>query len=709
MRLFKKQSRTKGQALVEFAIIAAALLMIIFLIIEAARILWAWGTVQNAARAGARYAITGGFERDCSTQDIPKYSDLCADIDLRRPASVINKAHQNLAGLPLNEDVTSVFEDNEYYSIEVFGVDVLGQLKGSFLPAPYGPEPFAGAPNRPVIVRVTYRVPIITPFFSPILSSIPVFGQTTLYNEAFGQLGGTGQSAGAPPPVPPLPTPGVTPSPTPTSTPGATPSSTPTPESTIPNTPVPCPIRWTSSLVADVGAASVTGLYYNESDGSNYTVNFYNYTLDPGLISPIGTATMLEDTGNVHACPGIGNAILPITSANTGHTIRVVHPDGTFADIIVQGGTDTPTPTATNTGIPTAAITPTSAATATPTPRGPFISVLPSSCALAPTTEIFVSGVNWPDDEDIFIYVNGRLREQILSTTHHGTFTKQWVEAIDDGDTYQVLAVASGGAEDSHTFVVPCADITPTPVTSTPTNTPIPADLIIGNPVMISTPPIVEYLPVQFQVPITNDGEVDVNSQFFVDIFIDPPTIYPDHIPIPPHPAYSAVGSLSGGSSKVITITSELGFTGGATDRSVYSMVDSLQDVIESSETNNISEVLNVVVTPADPPEPTPTPDGFDTISGRVRFLISSWIPQQRAQVYLINNTTVETVSSAITNESGYFEFNNISDNADGYRAVACFAIEGVVYVGSIPVVHPPNSFASIFMTSPEAACPVNN
>ena len=707
MRLFKKQSRTKGQALVEFAIIAAGLLMIIFLIIEAARILWAWGTVQNAARAGARYAITGNFENDCATQDIAKFSDLCTDIDLRRPASVINETHQNLAGLPLNEDTTSVFEDNEYYSIEVFGVDQLGQLKGSFLPEPYGPEPFAGAPNRPVVVRVTYRVPIITPFFSPILPSIPVFGQTTLYNEPFGQLGGTGQSAGAPPPVPPLPTPGVTPTFTPTPTPGA--SNTPTDEPTLTptNTRVSCPVRWTSSLVANIGSASVTGIYDNE--GINYTVNFYNYTLDPGLISPIGSATMLEDTGNVHPCPGIGNTFLTITGDNIGQTIRVVHPDGTFADMIVQGGTDTPTPTATSTETPTVGPTVTSTPTATSTPRGPFISVLPSSCALAPSTEIFVSGVNWPDDEAILIYVNGRLREQILASQHSGTFTKNWVETIEDGQTYQVLAVASGGDQDAHTFVVPCTDITPTPILATPTNTPIPADLIIGNPVLISTPPIVEYEPVQFQVPITNDGEVDVNSQFFVDIFIDPPNIYPDYIPIPPNPAYSAVGSLSGGSSKVITITSDIGFTGGATDRSVYSMVDSLQDITEDSETNNISDELNVIVIPADTPEPTPTPDGFSTISGRVRFLISSWIPQERARVYLTNNTTAETISSDITDDTGYFEFDNISANVDGYKATACFTIEGVVYVGEIPVVHPPNNFASIFLTTPDVACPVSN
>ncbi|HUM69989.1 MAG TPA: pilus assembly protein, partial [Chloroflexota bacterium] len=63
MNHFKqKLHHSPGQALVEFALVIVAVLMMIFLIIESARILWAWNTVQNAARIGARYAITGSWE-----------------------------------------------------------------------------------------------------------------------------------------------------------------------------------------------------------------------------------------------------------------------------------------------------------------------------------------------------------------------------------------------------------------------------------------------------------------------------------------------------------------------------------------------------------------------------------------------------------------------------------------------------------------------
>ncbi len=59
-------SRPRGhkqdaQALVEFALTILVFLLLIFMIIEVARILQAYVTLQNAARAGARYAVTGQF------------------------------------------------------------------------------------------------------------------------------------------------------------------------------------------------------------------------------------------------------------------------------------------------------------------------------------------------------------------------------------------------------------------------------------------------------------------------------------------------------------------------------------------------------------------------------------------------------------------------------------------------------------------------
>jgi hypothetical protein len=57
----KRKQRRKGQTLAEFAITLPILLILLFGIIEFARIFQAWVTLQNAARTAARYASVGQF------------------------------------------------------------------------------------------------------------------------------------------------------------------------------------------------------------------------------------------------------------------------------------------------------------------------------------------------------------------------------------------------------------------------------------------------------------------------------------------------------------------------------------------------------------------------------------------------------------------------------------------------------------------------
>jgi len=56
-----KRQRRPGQGLLEFALILPVLLFVLFGIIEFARILQAWLSVENGARFGVRYAVTGDF------------------------------------------------------------------------------------------------------------------------------------------------------------------------------------------------------------------------------------------------------------------------------------------------------------------------------------------------------------------------------------------------------------------------------------------------------------------------------------------------------------------------------------------------------------------------------------------------------------------------------------------------------------------------
>jgi hypothetical protein len=50
------KNKQKGQGLVEFALILPVFLLLLLGIIEAARIIWAYMTVQTAVREAARYA-----------------------------------------------------------------------------------------------------------------------------------------------------------------------------------------------------------------------------------------------------------------------------------------------------------------------------------------------------------------------------------------------------------------------------------------------------------------------------------------------------------------------------------------------------------------------------------------------------------------------------------------------------------------------------
>lgn len=56
--------RSRGQSLVELALLAPVLAVLLFGVVESGRLFYAWVTVQHAARMGTRFAVTGIGERD---------------------------------------------------------------------------------------------------------------------------------------------------------------------------------------------------------------------------------------------------------------------------------------------------------------------------------------------------------------------------------------------------------------------------------------------------------------------------------------------------------------------------------------------------------------------------------------------------------------------------------------------------------------------
>ena len=308
-----------------------------------------------------------------------------------------------------------------------------------------------------------------------------------------------------------------------------------------------------------------------------------------------------------------------------------------------------------------------------------------------------VLGANWPD-EQVTLYWTGQV-ESVVQAGHGGFFQQNWTKrGLSDG-VYTVQAV-SANATFSTNLTVPCPGPPLPTVTATATSTPLPPDLIVvGAPSLVSNPPIIAYQPVTFNVEISNVGQVDINSLFFVDLYLDPGQIGASSIPLSESSGYTAVDGLPGGQSRTITITASGGFANLPTNHQVYGMVDSVEQINESIETNNISAALVVdSVFPAATPTYTPTPptNGSETISGVVRVLFHDWVPQFRTQVTLLDQSSGGVLATAITDNNGFYQFRNLP--AGSYTVTACFNISNVDYSGIITGVAVPTQFADIFM-----------
>lgn len=691
----KRSHSSKGQAMVEFAIVAIALLLIFFVIIELSRILWSWVTVQNAARQGARYAITGNLNlENCTGEPTPCDA---------RVASIKAEALTRLTGMSLVEGDT-LFEDAGMYRIEVYGINRYGELQPDF----------GGIPNQPVVVRVIYNVGIITPILNDVVEAVPVMGQVTMNNEPFGSLGGINTGISTAPNIPAIPTAGPTPTPTPTPTftptptpgPSATPTIGPSPTNTATATPIICPVQFEETLIMGDTFLAITSDLGSEVKITDFTTG-----------QVIGTGTLPNTTIDGHLCPSF--MLVPVSALVNQHMIVVENlTNGSFDIDTVQAGTNTPTPLPTQTLPPTNTPSPTPSITPTASPTGPFI-ILNSSCYNGPNINYTVYGYNWPTTETVSIFLNNALVTTI-SSGHSGSFQRVLSGIGITSGTHEVKAVSSTGF-DIELFVSPCPNVTATPTTDA-TNTPLPPDLIVMTDTLglVSTPPIISYQPVTFQLIVRNVGEVDVNNQFFVDLFFDVPTdvIQPEGIPIAyaAPGAYMALSTLNSGQSQLLNITSPYGFIGGTlTPRSVHAMVDSLDQIIESNEVNNMAST-RVVVTPGPSPTPRPTTvGGVDQISGIVSTLYTSWVPQGRARVFLVyvepsqsRETVVQQQDSDL--QTGRYVFAGVAAPGSGnyYKVIACFNVDGSTRVGTRSPLSPPNNFANVFMFPDAVGCPYN-
>jgi hypothetical protein len=414
-----------------------------------------------------------------------------------------------------------------------------------------------------------------------------------------------------------------------------------------------------------------------------------------------------------HACSGFVQINFPPGTLIPDHLLvaessSIHSQDNAF----VVAAPPTPTATSTSTLAPTATASNTPTATSSPTPGQPYITLLPN-CGSGPDVQFVVQGFNWPTNETINLFWDSNQLQSTVNTGASTFFTQTWNKFGLPNDTYEVVAVSVNHTTNA-IFTVPCPQPpTATPITATPTNTPEPADLIVvGPPELISTPPIVAYEPVDFRVVISNTGGIEVSNQFFVDVYLDPTIVLTSSIPITQSGGYQGIGSLAGGESRALTITVPLGFDNTPEDHQIFSMVDSLEQINESIETNNISTPLAYnQVTPAVTPTPSPTPQlGIDNVIGIVyRPTNKGLSPLLRANVYLVDAGTSAVIATTTSDPfTGIYFFTNLPQTT--YNVYACGSLstsEGTIeYFGLRTGINLPYPFPVNIYTDTTIPCP---
>jgi|GEM_PF-2707725 len=725
-----RQDREKGQGMAELALALPILLMVVFGMIEMARLVQTYLAVQHAAREGARYAVVGlPSEQECALDlhgdpDDPcdarlVNGDVCpTEYSDFRAEEIKDKARLAAVGLPWNPAITD--DTRPGY----LGVRVQGQP--SFYADPVVDCP--GVPGARVEVEVFFNLPVITPILSGALPTVRVSARTQMINEGFQ----TWVGAQAPPILSPLPT--LAPIDTDgdglpdsdeytdqctyvtnpdsdydgindgaeSSQPGWDPCDpyspyTPTPETEPPTatstaTPTPVPFRMNKPLLA--GSWRITG-----AGDPSYPPQVHIVDNTAGV--EIGSGTIRTTD------PGKGSFTIDLWSPLVaGHQITAIgsYP-GARDTAVVTGSTYTPTntPTTTNTPTPTSTRTP----TATPTPSTLISITSPEpptgkiySCTddVGSPLDLTVQGSGWPAGAEVLFGWDGtgatarsRTGNATAEPDGSGNFTASFTivgsEVTEGKHTLYALVILTGQQAQAPLYV-PCSSVpTPTPTwTATPTNTPTstptpvrPPDLMITD-LSIQSGTIVTGTEVTINTTVFNDSTGPCNNTFWTDLYVrtepTPPAFREDGA------RYQALTYMAPDSDTDLTFYYT--FTMPITYY-IYTQADTYENVTEENEGNNVGGPL-VVPVEMNPNPPTATPTATPAehvggISGTVWVFIGGQlvVPSERVNLSLWQGTA--RVATTESDEFGNYSFVDVPVGT-GYLVDGLVIIDGVPYIG---------------------------
>jgi hypothetical protein len=203
------RKKEKAQGLVEFALILPFLLLALLAVVEAARIIWAYTTVQTAAREAARYAITGKPYVTSGYVPAPGQPNVCTkpegepgatvpwncDPSLRVEA-IKEMARTRINTMALNTACSATEIINSAPCTQKpgnYGILVVGQMISatSSITTPIEVVDYPGTQGLNVQVSIFYNVEMFDPLLDAISdaimgrpdSYIQVRGELTMQNE----------------------------------------------------------------------------------------------------------------------------------------------------------------------------------------------------------------------------------------------------------------------------------------------------------------------------------------------------------------------------------------------------------------------------------------------------------------------------------------------------------------------------------------------
>jgi len=213
-RLHSIYKGKRGQSLVEFALILPVLLLSLFVIIELARVLHAWMAIENGARSGVRYAVTGEYD---PSNCISGFSgDKClflTDENGARVDSIHDQAWAGSSSIVRVGESEAAADEPYFFKVTVCDPELMDTPDSTFDEhiCPGIEDP--GGPGDLVAVVLEFNHPLILPGLSSIWPQLRLSARRDATVETFR----ISSSSGSPPTV-------IAPPPAITNTPPNTPT-----------------------------------------------------------------------------------------------------------------------------------------------------------------------------------------------------------------------------------------------------------------------------------------------------------------------------------------------------------------------------------------------------------------------------------------------------------------------------------------------------